>query len=315
MEISAEKVRELREKTGAGMMKCKEALISCKGNMEEAVDYLRKKGLASADGKAGRSTSQGLITTLASSDKRIAALVEVNCETDFVARNDLFKNFTQALANQLLTNSSIKTAADLDTSKLPNGPKVEEARKSLIAKTGENISISRCERLEISPSVQGIFDTYIHGDGNIGVVVQIECAAQAAANSEEVKIFVHDVALQVAAMKPRYISRVDVPSDIIAKEKDIILGQIKNDPKNANKPENILIKIVDGRLDKYYKEYCLLEQLFVKDDTKTISDLAADLTKKLGSTVAIKMIRRWVVGEKESETSTPNSECSSSTGA
>ncbi|MBP7634921.1 elongation factor Ts [Candidatus Ozemobacteraceae bacterium] len=307
MEINAKMVSELREKTGAGMMKCKEALVQCKGDVEAAVDYLRKKGLASADGKSGRATSQGLVHPHLSADRRTAVLLEINCETDFVARNELFKDFIGQLSQHALNTPTIKTVEELDAS-THNGQKVEETRKSLISKTGENITMGRLERIQIPTGKHGTFDTYVHGDGNIGVVVQLITSSQEIASNPEVVTLAHEIALQAAAMKPRYTDRTEVPAADIQREKEVILGQIKNDPKNANKPENILAKIVDGRIDKFYKEYCLVDQTYVKDDTKTIQDLCNELGKKLGGTITVGTFRRWVLGERPVATETPKAE-------
>ncbi|MBF0500322.1 MAG: elongation factor Ts [Candidatus Riflebacteria bacterium] len=298
MTISAEMVRELREKTGAGMMKCKEALKDCNGDLEKAVDHLRKKGLASADGKSGRATSQGLVMVALSSDQRTAAVMEINCETDFVARNEQFREFAQSVINVALANKGIHSVADLELASLSGGQKIEEARKALIAKFGENMKFGRVDRLEIPSGKHGILDTYIHGEGSIGVVVQVECENPKGVQAPEIKSFAHEVALQVAAMKPQYVNRSEVAPDVVAREKDVVMGQIKNDPKNAGKPENIMQKIVEGRIDKFYKESCLAEQLYVKDDSKTILALSEEIGKKIGTKVMVTAFRRWMVGEK-----------------
>jgi len=295
--ISAKMVQELRETTGAGMMKCKEALIECKGNVQDAVDYLRKKGLASAENKASRATSQGLVSVQTSDDKRTAVILEVNCETDFVARNELFQGFMKDLGAWLLSHPLPKNPADIETVTLGNGQKVEDYRKSLIAKIGENIHVGRFDRIDIAAGKHGTFDAYIHGDGNIGVVVLIDIGEAKAAADDKAKALAHEVALQVAAMKPRFISRTDVPTDAVSREKEVILGQIKNDPKNANKPENVLTKIVEGRLDKFFKEFCLLEQISIRDDSKTVQNLVEETAKALGTTVSVTAFRRWALGE------------------
>jgi elongation factor Ts len=294
MEIKAGVVQKLREQTGAGMMKCKEALATCNGDFEQAVDYLRKKGLASAENKASRATSQGLVHAVVSADRQQAAIVEVNCETDFVARNDHYRGFVNGLADLVLNNKTVKTPADTASFQM-GGQSLDEARKALIAKTGENVTISRCESIALQG--HGVCDAYIHGEGTLAVVVVAECANENGAKHDDLKTFAHEVALQIAAMKPAFIVRTDVSQDVIDRERDVVLGQIKNDPKNANKPENIMVKIVDGRLDKYFKERCLMEQLFIRDDTKTILDLANELGKKLGGEVKVTSFRRWGVGE------------------
>ncbi|GAB4274798.1 MAG: translation elongation factor Ts [Candidatus Rifleibacteriota bacterium] len=300
MQITAQMVKDLREKTGAGMMKCKEALVECKGNFEEAVDFLRKKGLASADKRSGRATSQGLVLPLTTEDRRTAVILEINCETDFVARNDNFVAFADKVAKTALNNASIKTVEDLEKAAI-DGQTGDELRKGMVANTGENITFGRIERFEIPAGNYGLFDTYVHGDGNIGVLVQLATENEAAAKNPDTIALAHEIALQAAAMKPLYTTPREVPTEHLAREKDIILGQIKNDPKNANKPEDIINKIVEGRLAKYYKEYCLVEQAYVKDDSKTIQDLCDELSKKLGAKISIVTFRRWALGEANAE--------------
>ena len=297
MEISAGMVRDLREKTGAGMMKCKEALIACKGNADEAVDYLRKKGLASAEGKSGRATSEGIILGRIAENGQEAVLMEVNCETDFVAKNDQFRNLTNSVLQVAIKNSQIKTPEQLMQEKL-DGQIIDEVRKVMVAKIGENITFSRFDRLAIPAGNHGVFDAYLHGEEQkVGVLVQLECTNADGAKTPELKTFCHEIALQVCAMKPRFISRKDVPEEFHRHEKDIILGQLKEDPKNCNKPEEILHKIIEGRLDKYFKECCLVEQISIKDDTQTIQKMIDDLSTKLGGQVKVAAFRRWMVGE------------------
>ena len=296
MEITAKMVKELRDKTGAGMMKCKNALKETNGNFEEAVDYLRKKGLASADKRSGRATSEGLVVPVVSEDRRSAALIEVNCESDFVARNDQFSGFANKLANLVLTTPTIKTVQDLTNSTI-DGKSVEEERKVTVATIGENITISRVERFEISDNENGLFDRYIHDGGVIGVLVKLTTDSKETSSHPETLALAHEVALQTAAMKPLFVTSDKVPADIIAREKEVILGQIKNDPKNANKPPEIMEKIIGGRISKYYKEFCLVNQLYVKDDSKTIGSLAEEISKKVGGKISITDFRRWALGE------------------
>ena len=312
MQITAQMVKELREKTGAGMMKCKDALKECNGNFEEAVDFLRKKGLASAGKRAGRATSEGLIVPVATEDRRTAAIVELNCETDFVARNDQFVDITNKLAKFVLENAAIKNTADLLKATF-EGQTVEEYIKSIIATMGENITLGRVERFEIADGKFGIFDAYVHGDGNIGVLVHIDAENEAAQGSADTLAYAHEVALQTAAMKPLYLNSEKVPTEILAREKDVILGQIKNDPKNANKPEEIMNKIVDGRLNKYFKENCLVSQAYVKDDNMTIDELAGEYSKKAGGKISVANFRRWALGEAIEE-ETPEENASEAAG-
>ncbi len=313
MQITATMVKDLRDKTGAGMMKCKEALKECNGNLEEAIDFLRKKGLASADKRSGRATSQGLVIPLTSENKKQAAILEINCETDFVARNEKFVAFADKIAQTVLNNSSIKTVKDLEEATI-DGQSGEEFRKSMVANTGEYITYGRIERFEIPAGKHGIFDAYVHGEGTIGVLVQLSTDSEEAAKKPETLDLAHEIALQAAAMKPLHTTREEVPTEALAREKDVILGQIKNDPKNANKPEEIVNKIVEGRLAKYYKEYCLLEQAYVKDDSKSISDLTDELSKKLGAKVHLITFRRWALGEAGAENETPEEKSAEAAG-
>lgn len=304
MEITAKMVKELREKTGAGMMKCKNALKETNGNFEEAIDYLRKKGLASADKRSGRPTSEGLVVPATSEDRRTAAILEINCESDFVARNDKFSDFSNKLIKLVLDTPSIKNVEDLKNATI-DGKSVEEERKVAVATIGENISFGRLERFEFADGENGIFDTYIHDGGVIGVLVKISADSKEAANNAETLSYAHEVALQTAAMRPLYVNSEKVPSDIIAREKEVILGQIKNDPKNANKPPEIMEKIIQGRIAKYYKEFCLVEQAYVKDDSKTIKSLGEEISKKIGGTIKVTDFRRWALGESnQSSTAT-----------
>lgn len=313
MQITATMVKDLRDKTGAGMMKCKEALKECNGNLEEAIDFLRKKGLASADKRSGRATSQGLVIPLTSENRKQAAILEINCETDFVARNEKFVAFADKIAQTVLNSNNIKTVKDLEEATI-DGQSGEEFRKSMVANTGENITYGRVERFEIPADKHGIFDAYVHGEGTIGVLVQLSTDSEEAAKSPETLDLAHEIALQAAAMKPLHTTREEVSTDALAREKDVILGQIKNDPKNANKPEEIVNKIVEGRLAKYYKEYCLLEQSYVKDDSKSISDLTDELSKKLGAKVNLITFRRWALGEAGAENETPEEKSAEAAG-
>ena len=313
MQITAQMVKDLRDKTSVGMMKCKEALVECNGNIEEAVDFLRKKGLASADKRSGRATSEGIVLPKTTDDRRTAVIVEVNCETDFVARNDDFAAFANKIADFVIANPNIKNVDDLEKATI-EGQSGEEFRKSMIAVTGENISFGRVERFDIAEGTHGIFDSYIHGEGSIGVLVQISCENEAAAKHEETVNFAHEVALQAAAMKPLYTHRKEVPTEALAREKDVITGQIKNDPKNANKPEDIVNKIIEGRLGKYYQENCLLEQGYVKDDSKSINDLADDFSKKVGGKISVVRFRRWALGENNAEETTTEEQTNEAAG-
>ena len=254
MAFTAQNVKELREMTGCGMMDCKKALTETDGDMDKAVEFLREKGLATAAKKAGRIASEGIVTVYMSDDKKIAALIEVNSETDFVAKNDEFLTFVNNVA-RIVADSN---PADVDALKaLPyeGAETVGDKLTALIAKIGENMNIRRFARIE------GNVCSYIHGGGRIGVLVE----AEGALDTEEKYEAARDVAMQVAAINPLYLSKDVVPAEDVEKEKHIIIAQIKEDPKNASKPDNIIEKMVGGKINKFYEQNCLLQQEFVKN--------------------------------------------------
>ena len=253
MAFTAQNVKELREMTGCGMMDCKKALTETNGDMDKAVEFLREKGLATAAKKAGRIASEGIVTIYMSDDKKVAALIEVNSETDFVAKNDEFLTFVNNTAKIVADNNP----ADVDALKelKYETETVGEKLTALIAKIGENMNIRRFARVE------GNVCSYIHGGGRIGVLVETEGAL----DSDDKYEAARDVAMQIAAINPLYLSKEVVPAEDVEKEKHIIVAQIKEDPKNANKPENIIEKMVDGKINKFFEQNCLLQQEFVKD--------------------------------------------------
>ena len=266
MAVTAEAVKVLRERTGAGMMECKKALVETGGDLEAAAELMRKAGLAKADKKASRVAAEGVIVIERSADAKRAAIVEINCETDFVAREKDFAAFAAnvgklALANQVDTVEAL-SALQAD------GGTVEGVRRALIAKIGENITIRRVALLQ-APAVVG---SYIHGS-RIGALVAMKSGDEALAK---------DIAMHVAAINPPYLSANDVPAADVAKEKEIQLEQIKNDPKNASKPADMLAKIIDGKIRKWVGEITLLGQPFVKDDKQTVDAYL----KKAGGEVA-----------------------------
>jgi elongation factor Ts len=256
--VTAETVRQLRERTGAGMMECKKALVEVGGDLDAAAEMMRKQGLAKADKKASRVAAEGVIATATSADGRTAVLVDVNCETDFVARGDEFTAFAREVAAVALSTNPADVEA-LGSQKLPSGETVDERRRALIAKIGENITVRRFERVESS----GLLGSYLHGT-RIGSLVAIEGGDAQLAK---------DVAMHVAASNPRYLSAAEVPAEDVAKERDIRVEIMKNDEKNRNKPEAILVKIVEGGLNKWLGEITLLGQPFVKDDSVSIEKL------------------------------------------
>lgn len=289
MAITASMVKELRELTGAGMMDCKKALNETNGNMEEAIEFLRKNGEAKAVKKAGRIAAEGIVMAEVRDDKS-AAIVEVNSETDFVAKNAEFQGFVKAVVNQAIATESkdmdafMAEAWNEDASKT-----VKDALTEKIAVIGENLNIRRFEKLESD----GCIVAYIHGGGRIGVLVE---AATDVVN-DDVKTCLKNVAMQVAAMSPKYVSRDEVSQDFLDKEKEILLAQAKNDPKNANKPENIIEKMIVGRLNKEMKEICLLDQVYVQDGDLTVAKYVEKVAKETGANLAVKKFIRFETGE------------------
>ena len=253
MAFTAQNVKELREMTGCGMMDCKKALTETNGDMDKAVEFLREKGLATAAKKAGRIASEGIVTIYMSDDKKVAALIEVNSETDFVAKNDEFLTFVNNTAKIVAENNP----ADVEALKelKYETETVGEKLTALIAKIGENMNIRRFARVE------GNVCSYIHGGGRIGVLVETEADLDTDDKYEAAR----DVAMQIAAINPLYLSKDVVPEADVEKEKHIIIAQIKEDPKNANKPDNIIEKMVGGKINKFFEQNCLLQQEFVKD--------------------------------------------------
>ncbi len=265
MAFTAQDVKELREITGCGMMDCKKALTETNGDKEKAIDFLREKGLATAAKKSGRIASEGLVKAYLTDDKKIGVLVEVNSETDFVAKNDEFQTFVTNVAKIVAASNP----ADVEALKaLPyaDGVSVGDTLTALIAKIGENMNLRRFARIE------GNVCSYTHGEGRIGVLVEAEGSLADADAYEAAR----DAAMQIAAINPLYLSKDTVPAEDVEKEKSIIIAQIKEDPKNANKPENILEKMVGGKINKFYEQNCLLQQEFVKNgDFKVEAYLAS----------------------------------------
>ncbi|MCI9620760.1 MAG: elongation factor Ts [Dorea sp.] len=292
MAITAGMVKELREMTGAGMMDCKKALTETDGDFDKAVEFLREKGLATAQKKAGRIAAEGIVATTIKGDNKVAAIVEVNAETDFVAKNEVFQTYVKEVVEQAADTA----AADIEAFKaepwaLDTSMTVQDKLAAMIAKIGENMNIRRFEKIV---SEDGIVVSYIHAGGKIGVLVE----AQTDNNSDTVKEALKNVAMQIAALNPKYVSTDEVPEDYKEHEKEILMAQAKNDPKNANKPENIIEKMISGRLNKELKEVCLLEQEYVKAENKeTVAKYLEMVSKEVGSTVALKRFIRFETGE------------------
>ena len=292
MAVTAKMVKELREMTGAGMMDCKKALSATDGDFDKAIEFLREKGLATAEKKAGRIAAEGLVATTIKDGDKVAAIVEVNAETDFVAKNEVFQTFVKEVVEQAADTD----AADIDAFKaekwaLDTSMTVDEKLAAMIAKIGENMNIRRFEKIV---SEDGIVVSYIHAAGKIGVLVE----AKTESNDERVKEALKNVAMQVAALNPKYVSTDDVPEEYKEHEKEILIAQAKNDPKNANKPENIIEKMITGRLAKELKEICLLEQEYVKAENKeTVAKYLEMVSKEVGTPVELKRFVRFETGE------------------
>ena len=288
MAITAGMVKELREMTGAGMMDCKKALNETNGDMDAAVEYLRKNGQAKAEKKAGRIAAEGIVKTVVKDDK-VAAIVEVNSETDFVAKNDEFQGFVEAVVNQVADNDPADMDAFMaepwaaDTSKT-----VKDALVEKIAVIGENLNIRRFERVVAE---NGCVVSYIHGGGRIGVLV----VADTDVVNDEIKTCLKNVAMQVAAMSPKYVSRDEVSQEFLDHEKEILLAQAKKE--NPEKPDNIIEKMIIGRLNKEMKEYCLLDQVYVQDSDLTVAKYVDKVAKENNANVTVKKFVRFETGE------------------
>ena len=290
MAITAAQVKELREMTGAGMMDCKKALTATEGDMDKAVEFLREKGLATAQKKASRVAAEGLCKTLVSEDGKKAVVVEVNAETDFVAKNEKFQNYVADVAAQAMNT----TAADIDAFlaeawALDTTKTVKEALAAQIAVIGENMNIRRFEKI----TTDGVVIDYIHGGGRIGVLVELACDN----DSDELEELGKNLAMQIAALNPKFIADENVPQEFIDHEMEILVKQAQEDPKNANKPANILEKMVTGRLRKELKEFCLLDQAYVKDGDMTVKQYIDSVAKTVGAPIKLTRFVRYETGE------------------
>ena len=285
MAFTAKDVQALREKTGCGMMDCKKALVECDGNMDAAVDYLREKGLASQAKKADRIAAEGTVAVYTANG--VGAIVELNSETDFVANGDGFK----ALAAEVAEVVAEKNPADMDAllAAEKDGMTVEAKVQELFLAIRENIKVRRFDRFE------GKVVSYVHAGGKIGVLVNFE--TELAADNEGLVAMGKNVAMQIAAMNPAYLDQASVPASVIEKEKEILIAQMKEDPKMANKPDAVLGKIVEGKIGKYYKENCLVEQAFVMDGDVTVGKYIANTAKELGADIKLAAYVRFEKGE------------------
>ena len=286
--ISAQMVGDLKKKTGAGLMDCKKALVETQGNVDAAIKLLREKGLAAAAKKADRIAADGLVSVLKDGDT--VAMVEVNSETDFVAKNATFVEFVQGILRTIIANKPTTiaelTACQFDGTEFT----VEATVKDKIYTIGENITLRRFV------VVEGVTSTYIHGNGSIGVIVKFDVDAATAEKAEFVE-FAKNIALQAGAYATPYLDRDHVPASAIAEEKEVIMNQIKNDPKNASKPDSIIEKMAMGKLGKFYEENCLVDKEYIKDDNMKVSQYVAATAKALGTTIKIASFERFEKGE------------------
>ena len=290
--ITAAMVKELREMTGAGMMDCKKALGETDGDMDAAVEFLRKNGQAKAEKKAGRIAAEGLCKVIVKNDK-VAAVVEVNSETDFVAKNEEFQSFVAAVAEQAVeSDASDMDAFMAEAWKSDTSKTVKDALVEKIARIGENLNIRRFEKVEAE---NGFVVSYVHGGGRSGVSVEAETDVV----NDAVKEAMTNLAMQVAALSPKYVSTGDVSEEYKAHEKEILMAQIANDPKMAGKPEKVIEGAVTGRLNKELKEVCLLEQAYVKaeDGKQTVAQYIAQVAKENNAKLSVKRFVRFETGE------------------
>jgi len=289
MAITAAQINELRKTTGAGMLDCKKALEEVGGSMEQAVDYLRKKGLAAASKKAGRAATEGMVATAIAADAKRGVLVEINSETDFVAKNDKFQDFVKQVADHVLQ----KDPADMDA--LLAQPFAGDEAKTVqtllteaISVIGENMQIRRFASYSVAGS--GMVGSYIHAGGKIGVLVEASFEGTA---DERLAACLRDVAMHVAAASPSYLQRSEVPSDVLEREKEIY----RDKARQTGKPDNIIEKIIEGQVNKFYGDICLVEQAFVKDPDKSVQKYLDETGKALGGTITLKRFIKFVLGE------------------
>ncbi|MBP2668179.1 MAG: translation elongation factor Ts [Deltaproteobacteria bacterium] len=286
MQITSEMVRNLREKTGAGLMDCKAALAAAGGDMDKAIDHLRTKGLAAAAKRAGRIASEGLVC--AHVGPGAGTLVEVNCETDFVAKTDDFAG----LAGEIAELVNVKAPGDVEEALLlpAGGGTLAEKLNAKVAKIGEKISFRRFARFELPAGAPGLVSQYIHAGGKIGVMVELSGAAP---GNPGASLLAKDLAMQVAAANPTYVSRRDVPAEVVEHEKAIYRDQARA----SGKPDKILDKIAGGKLEKYFADFCLMEQAFIKDPDRKVGQLLAEIGKTTGVEVSVRRFVRFQVGE------------------
>ncbi len=290
MAFTAKDVQALRERTGCGMMDCKKALTEANGEMEKAIELLREKGLAAAAKKASRIAAEGVVLDYVDEAKKVGVVIEVNAETDFVAKNEKFTAFVENCAKTVAEQNPADVEALLACKASGMDTTVEEELREKILTIGENMKIRRFARFE------GELVTYVHGGGRIGVMVKFDTDAATGAKPG-FKEMAKDVAMQIAAITPAYLNEQAVPAEIIEKEKEIMMVQIQNDEKTKNKPAQVIEKMIEGKIKKFYKENCLVDQSFIKNGDISVGQFVADTAKALGGSIAINTFVRFEKGE------------------
>lgn len=280
--VTAQQVKELRDKTGAGMADCKKALEESNGEMQTAIEFLRKKGAASVEKRADRDTNEGVVSTKVSENGQTASIAKITCETDFVARNEEFIDFANTIAT-VVYDKSPKDKDELLATNL-NGSKVEDKYNEILSKFSEKIEVGQFERINTS----GYLVDYIHGGSKLGVIVEVSSPKI----NDEARVLVRDIAMQVAAMNPSFLDRSTVTQEILDKEKEIY----KQQAQEEGKPADIAEKVAEGRINKFYKENCLVEQQYVKDGNMTINDVLKKISEKVGEEVKINQFVRYSIG-------------------
>lgn len=286
MTITADQVKRLRDKTGAGMMDCKRALEKSDGDVQKAIDYLREQGITKATQKASRVAREGLIFSAIGEQDKVGVLVELNCETDFVARTDDFRRLTQETASWIMKNHPN------DISQVSESMK--DGINEVIAKLGENVAAKRFALFQLDSTSSGIIHSYIHPGDKLGVLLELNCQSESAPQDQQFRQLAKDVSMQIAATNPLVIMRDRLKSEIIEKEKDIYRTQAKNE----GKPDKIIDRIVQGKLEKYFQEVCLLEQPFVKDQDRSVKQRIEETQSKLGEEITVGQFVRFRLGDE-----------------
>lgn len=291
--FTAQDVKALREKTGVGMMECKKALVEADGDMDKAIDFLRERGLAAAQKKASRIAAEGVVLPYYDKAAKKGVVLEVNSETDFVAKNEKFMNFVEGVAKTILGTDPADVEVLKEAKFDGTDRTVTETLNDLVLAIGENMKVRRFERME------GVASTYVHAGGAVGVMVGFDVADEAKADTAEFEAMGKNVAMQIAAMSPAYLDEASVPADVVEHEKGILAAQMKEDPKMASKPEAVLAKIAAGKMSKYYKENCLVEQEFVRSDLfqGSVKGYVDSVAKELGTEIKVNGFIRMMKGD------------------